>query len=606
MEHLLEEFLPVSTEEWEAAIARDLKGADYEKRLIWRSDEGLAVKPYYRADDLHDLAFMDVAPGTFPYRRGTRTTGDWRIREKIDAVDAATENREACAAVAGGAEEIAFTGFLVEGRADLDVLLATLDEIPIHFEDADEALVKLLVEKLRAGSRVARTSTGCDALAYVDFAAEAIHGIPDGFIPFTIHGDVFEEAGATAAEEVGFTLAAGVDFLDEMKEHEVDAGRAAAALEFSFAMGSNYFFQIAKLRAFRIVWARAVESFGGARAKARAHIAARTSQWNKTLYDPHVNILRATTETMAAVLGGADSVIVAPFDACYKLPDEASRRLARNTQLLLRHEACMGRATDAAGGSYYVEAVTDFLASEGWKIMQGIEARGGFRKAKEDGAIAAALDRSLAAREKAVALRRRIFVGTNQFANPAERALDRCEAGLICETKRGTQPYEELRLRTERSIAAGGLKPTVLLAEVGDVKLRAARSNFATNFFACAGFETVTRRFRKPTEIATAEGDLIVLCSADKEYAAIAAELIPKLRAMGRETPVIVAGNPEDAAALVEAGVADFVHARSDPVEVLTKWQERLGMLEFEFQLSHPCGRNKDAARTGHPGVVVG
>jgi methylmalonyl-CoA mutase len=343
-------------------------------------------------------------------------------------------------------------------------------------------------------------------------------------------------------------------------------------------MGSNYFFQIAKLRAFRMVWARAVESFGGARPEARAHIAARTSRWNKTVYDPHVNILRATTEAMAAVVGGADSVMVAPFDACYKVPDEASRRLARNTQLLLKHEAVMGRMADAAGGSYYVEAVTDFLAREGWKLMQKIEARGGHRRAQKDGAIKAALDQSMAAREKAVATRRRVFVGTNQFANSAEQALSRCEAGRICETKRGSQPYEELRLRTERHAADGGLTPRVLLAEFGDVKLRAARSTFAANFFACAGFETVTRRFRKAAEIAAAEGDLIVLSSADKEYAAIAAELMPKLKAMGRATPVVVAGSPEDATMLAAAGIADFVHARSNPVEVLSKWQERLGI----------------------------
>jgi methylmalonyl-CoA mutase len=578
MEHLLEEFPPVNTAEWESAIARDLKGADYEKRLIWRSEEGLAVRPYYRVDDLKDLACIHAAPGAFPYRRGTRATGNWQIREEIDAIRLETANREACAAVAAGAEEIAFSSLLVEGSADLNVLLANLDEIPVHFKRADDGLLRLLLETLRARRRAARVSAGFDPLASVDLAADIAGKAPDGFVPFTIHGDVFEKAGATAAEEVGFTLAAGLDFLGAMQERGVDPGQAASAIEFDFAMGSNYFFQIAKLRAFRMVWARAVESFGSARSEARAHIAARTSRWNKTLYDPHVNILRATTEAMAAALGGADSVTVAPFDACYKQPDEASRRLARNTQLLLKNEAWMGRAADAAGGSYYVETITDFLAREAWKIMQGIEARGGYRKAQESGAIAATLERSMAARERAVASRRRVFVGTNQFANPAEQALSRCGAGQICEAKRGTQAYEELRLRTERHAAVGGLKPRVLLAEFGDVKLRATRSNFAVNFFACAGFETVTRRFRKAAEIAEAEGDLIVLCSGDAEYAAIAAELMPRLKVLGRSTPVLVAGNPENAATLAAAGVADFVHARSNPLEVLTKWQERLGI----------------------------
>jgi len=578
MDHLLEEFPPVSTAEWESAIARDLKGVDYEKRLIWRSEEGLAVKPYYRAEDLKGLASMDSAPGAFPYRRGTRATGDWQIREEIDAADVESANRTACAAVGAGAEGIAFSGLLVERADELAVLLTNLDETPVHFELADKRLLRLLIEWLGERSRAARISTGCEATASVEFAAEVIGDAPKGFVPFTIHGEAFDEAGATGVEEVGFTLAAGVDFLAAMRERGVEAERAAAALEFNFAMGSKTFFQIAKLRAFRMVWARAIESFGGTRSAARARIAAHTSRWNKTVYGPHVNILRATTEAIAAVLGGADSVTVAPFDACYKQPDEASQRLARNTQLLLKHEAWLGRVADAGGGSYFIEALTDFLAREGWKRMQEIEAHGGYRKAQAEGLIAQMLGPSMAGREKAVALRKRVLVGTNQFANPAERALDRIEVSRVSETKRGAQPYEELRMRTERHAALTGSTPRVLLAEIGDVKMRTTRSNFAANFFACAGFETVTRRFRKAGEIAAAEGDLIVLCSANAEYAAITAELMAKLKELGRTTPVIVAGTPEDAEKLAAAGVAAFVHVRSNPVEVLTKWQELMGI----------------------------
>ena len=182
----------------------------------------------------------------------------------------------------------------------------------------------------------------------------------------------------------------------------------------------------------------------------------------------------------------------------------------------------------------------------------------------------------LAAREKAVASRRRVLVGTNQFANPAERALGRIDEQRMQADLRGARPYEELRLRTERHAAAGGKTPRVLLAEIGELKMRAARANFAANFFACAGFEIETRRFKKAEEIAAADADLIVLCSADAEYAALAGELMPKLKALGRETPVMVAGNPENAEELRAMGIADFVHVRSHPVEFLTKWQERL------------------------------
>jgi methylmalonyl-CoA mutase len=575
-ERLLEEFPPVRTAEWQAAIARDLKGADPEKRLVWRTEEGLGVKPFYRAEDLAGLACVDTAPGSFPYRRGARATGDWRIREEIDAADAVEASRMAHAAVAAGAEQIAFSGFLVESTGELEGLFRGLDTVPVHFECADEQMIQMLITRLSGTPRAAETSTGCDALASVEFAAEVIAGAPAGLAPFTIHADAFAEAGATAVEEIGFALAAGVDFLAALAERGVGVNHAAAALEFSFAVGSNYFFEIAKLRAFRMLWARAVESFGGASQPAR--IAARTLRWNKTVYDPHVNILRTTTEAMAAVLGGADAVTVTTFDACFKAPDEASRRLARNTQLLLKHEAWLGRVADAGGGSYAIEAITDFLAREGWKVMQDIEGRGGFRKAQAEGMIAQTLKRGLAAREQAVASRRRVLVGTNQYANSAERALGRIDEQRMHADLRGARAYEELRLRTERHAAAAGKTPRVLLAEIGDVKMRAARSNFAANFFACAGFEMQTRRFKKAEEIAAADTDLIVLCSADAEYAALAAALMPKLRALGRETPVIVAGNPESAEKLRAAGIADFVHVRSHPLEFLTGWQERLGI----------------------------
>jgi methylmalonyl-CoA mutase len=335
---------------------------------------------------------------------------------------------------------------------------------------------------------------------------------------------------------------------------------------------------MAKLRAFRMVWARAVESFGGSRESAKARIHARTSRWNETIYDPHVNVLRATTEAISAVLGSADSITVAPFDECYKTPDDASRRLARNTQILLKQESQLARVADPGAGSYCLEVITDFLAREGWKAMQEIEAAGGYRKAQADGQIARKLELSLAAKNKAVVTRQRIFTGTNQQANLTEKALDRIEPSRLDGVRRGAWIYEQLRLRTERSAAKTGSSPRVLLAEIGDLKMRSARSGFAANFFGCAGFELVTQRFDNVDEIAAAEAALIVLCSSDPEYPALAAELIAKLKAQGRATAVLIAGYPEAAEQLKAAGVADFIHVRSNPIEVLTKWQQQLGI----------------------------
>jgi methylmalonyl-CoA mutase len=575
---LLNEFPPVSTEAWEAVIAKDLKGADYAKKLIWQTAEGLAVKPYYRAEDLAGLEFLDAAPGSFPYVRSARLSGDWRIREEIDTADLEQANVAARKAVVAGAEEIAFTNVAVRNASDLAMLLAGLQEIPVHFENAGESLLGLLIERLKERKDSAPVSAGWNPLTNLDFAAEVVRTAPVALVPFTVDGSKFEEAGATAVEEIGFTLAAVVDYLAEMQSRGVDINRAANAVAFSFAIGANYFFQIAKLRALRMLWARAVESFGGSAESARARIYARTSRWNETIYDPHVNALRATTEAMSAVLGGADSVTVAPFDECYKRPDEASRRLARNTQIILKREALLAQVADPGAGSYCLEAITDFLAREGWKSMQKIEAGGGYRKAAADGLLTKALEQSMAAREKAIVSRRRVFTGTNQFASASEKALDRIDPMCLGGERRGAQSYEQLRLRTERHAANGGKLPRVLLAEIGDVKMRGARSTFATNFFACAGFDIVTQRFESVDEIAGSDADLIVLCSSDAEYLDVATKLALKLKALGRTTPVIVAGNPESAEQLRAAGVADFIHVRSNPIEVLTKWQQQLGI----------------------------
>jgi methylmalonyl-CoA mutase len=358
----------------------------------------------------------------------------------------------------------------------------------------------------------------------------------------------------------------------------VDINRAAASITFSFAIGSSYFFQIAKLRAFRMLWALAVESFGGTKESAKARVHARTSRWNETIYDPHVNILRATTEAMSAAIGGADSISVAPFDECYKKPEEASRRMARNAQILLKQEALLCRVSDPGGGSYCIEVFTDFIAREAWKAMQEIEAVGGYQKAQADGHMTRALEQSLAAKEKAVLQRRRIFTGTSQHANLSEKALERIDPSRPRDVRRGAEIYEQLRLRTERATAASGKTPRVLLAEIGDVKMRSARSNFAANFFGCAGFEIVTQRFDNVDAMAENEADIIVLCSSDPEYPALAAALMARLTALKRNTPVIIAGFPDSVEQLKALGVADFIHVRSNPIELLTKWQQQLGI----------------------------
>ena len=181
--HLLQEFPPVSTPSWEELILKDLKGSDYTKRLIWQTEDGLAVKPYYRAEDISALDSLEASPGQFPFARSTHWTGDWRIREEIDALDSEQANQAACKAVAAGAEEIAFRDVAVENASDLETLLANLQEIPVHFENAGEPLLRLLIEQRHPSL----ASTGWDPLTNLDFAAEVVAKAPPALVRKHIH-----------------------------------------------------------------------------------------------------------------------------------------------------------------------------------------------------------------------------------------------------------------------------------------------------------------------------------------------------------------------------------------------------------------------------------
>lgn len=573
----LSEFPPITTEQWEQAIRETVSGSDYATKLVWHPEEGLAVKPYYRAEDLAGLQCLDAAPGEFPYVRGSRDTGDWRIRERIEVADPEEANRAACEAVRSGAEEVSFSNARIESLPDVALLLANLSEIPVHFEGLTQNAVRIVVDRLSVRPHEARVSADIDPLADLEFSAELIRGASAGFTPFAIHADGYQESGAGAVEEVAFTISAGADFLDEMLERGLRLDRVAGLVKFEFAMGPEFFIQIAKLRAFRMVWAKIIESFGGDAKSAKTSIHARTAHWNKTLYDPEVNILRATTETISAVLGGAESISVAPFDECYRVPEESSRRLARNSQLVLKKEALLAGVADPVGGSYLIEAITNAIATKAWKVFQELETAGGYRKARAEGVIGSVLDNRRTSRERAAACRRLVLTGTNRFTDAGERALGRVDRKDWNSTDRVARAFEELRLRIEREETVGR-SLCVLLSEFGDVKMRSARSQFAAEFLGCAGFSSQTRCFDRAEQIALSDADVIVLCSSDQEYLAMTEELMPMMKKHVNGAQVIVAGNPECAEQLRKLGVTDFIHLRSNAVEVLARLEERMGI----------------------------
>ncbi len=545
----LAEFPPVSTGQWNEAVLKDTKGAAPKSKL------------YYRAEDLQGLEYLNSTPGQFPYTRGTRADNQWKIREVVDSPAAAH------AAVDAGADEVCF----VLGEQNIAEALDALPKCAIHFEAGERA-----AELLGALARQPHIAGSIDYEPLEDFdrAAPLIRALRHSqFRAVTVRAyDRFSGRGATAVQQVAFALAEGAEIVAQLTDRGFTVAEAAGAVTFDFDMGANYFQEIAKLRAARTLWARVVETFDAScGATARMAVNARTSRLTTTIYDPYVNVLRATTEAMAAAIGGADSIQVESFDEPYRQPDAASRRLARNTQLILKQEAWLDRSTDAAGGSYYLENLTDSFAREAWTLFQRVEAAGGYLKYSQSGALDADLAKSHGDREAAVGTRRTAIVGTNQYPNLDERMLPKLQREDT--SARYARIFEIIRLKTERYAARTGRTPKFLLLEAGDVKMRKARSGFTANFFGCAGF-----KIEIAAEV-TGDPDAIVLCSSDSEYATLAPRVIQELRAAGQSTPVLVAGNPADSIEqLRQAGVADFVHVRSNAAQVLRDWQQRLGV----------------------------
>jgi methylmalonyl-CoA mutase len=624
-ERLFTEFPPVSTAEWEARILDDLKGADYEKKLIWKTNEGFDVKPYYREGDIKDLGIPDVLPGQYPYLRGAdplRKT--WEIRQEMESNVPKDANFQAQLALKKGSSGIGFSTSKIKTVNHIEVLLKGIcfGECSLHFSEAKSYidLLNLLAEFIRKHhlkKKVIIGSFNCDPVSYLLFEGDFSKSEEDDlsqivellqagkeFLPsfrmITVNGQYFRNAGSTLIQELAFSLASGNEYLHLATDAGIKVDDAATRMEFSFAAGSNYFFEIAKLRAARMLWAKIVEQYKPVSEESlRMYIHSSTSNYNKTLYDPYVNILRTTTEAMSAILGGTQSLTITPFDAFYKETDDFSNRIARNQQIILKAEAYLENVADPGAGSYYIESLTDSIANAAWSLFRTVEEKGGLIEAVKQGFIQDEINLQAARMQQDVATRKVVVLGTNQFPNLQEEMLEKIQEGTtepeLPETEkpvrykklvihRASDDFEELRLLTELHVEQGHKKPSVFLLTMGNLAMRKARAMFSTNFFGCAGFQvidnpgfnTVDEGVR---EALRSDASVVVICSSDEEYAEIAPEIARKIKAKNKEIQVMVAGHPKEILdTLKNAGVDDFIHIRTHVLEFLRNLQKKLGI----------------------------
>lgn len=609
---LFQEFPSVSTEEWENLIVKDLKGADYEKKLVWRTDEGFKVRPYYRAEDLDSIDYLNAIPENYPFTRGNkREDNDWEVVQEVNDFDPETANRIATDALKKGATIVAFNAKNLDSAEKMKTLLTGIDlnKFGVRFNHSANypKLIELFVDfvkKENVDLNAIRGGIDFDPVVYFmkknrfytsqeeDFAQiialfNMTANMPN-FRIINVNGLAIHNAGATVVQELGYALGIANEYLAFATEQNISADQLAPKMEMTLSIGSNYFMEIAKLRAARVLWATMVEQYQPkCDCIAALHVNSVASSWNKTLYDPHVNMLRSTTEGMSAAIGGTDAMTLKPFDTVYKQDDDFSRRISRNVQIILKEESFFNKVVDPAAGSYYIENLTDAIAEHAWGLFQHAEAANGIIELIKKGEIKAEVEKSCQKRDMDIATRKSILLGTNQYPNVNEKMRDKIEKYVDVEddspglkTYRGAVAFEKLRLATEEYAKMNG-RPKVFLFKIGNVNFRQARAGFVTNFFGCAGYEIIDNAgfdtVDQGIEAALkTEPNLIVICSSDEEYATLGVEIAGKLTSV-YDLPVVVAGNPVDHIEILQnAGVSDFIHVKTNVLESLKKYNDLL------------------------------
>ena len=612
-EKLFSEFQAPTRQEWIDKIIVDLKGADFDKKMVWRTNEGFNVQPFYRREDLEGNKAVDALPGEFPFIRGNKRDNNiWYVRQNIEVDDPKAANQKALDILMKGVDSLGFhfPGKMVSAET-IETLLNEIEPtcVELNFTTCQSRCVELaqiLVSYFKAKgydltkcegsinfdpiSKILKAGKDTsDKIALAPALIEALKELP-AYKCICINSMALVNAGAYIYQELGYALAWGNEYMQCLTDAGISADEAAGRIKFNMGIGGNYFIEIAKFRAARQLWAQIVKQYEPKSDTAcQMHVCATTTTYNQTMFDSYVNLLRSQTEAMSAALAMVDSIAVTPFDKPYETPNDFSERLARNQQLLLKEEAHFNKIVDVAGGSYYIEHLTGAIAEQAWKLFLSVEAEGGFLAQALAGKVQDTVNDTNRARHANAAKRKEFILGTNQFPNFTEKSEGKRPVATCChcqdsaestisrlDTSRMASEFEELRLQTE----AAEKQPVAFMLTIGNLAMRQARAQFSCNFLAAAGYKVIDNlgfpTVEEGVEAAMKAGaDIVVLCSSDDEYAEYA---IPAFQALAGRAIYIVAGAPACMEDLKAAGIENFIHVRSNQLETLREFNKMLGI----------------------------
>lgn len=610
---LFQEFVAPTTQEWLDKIQVDLKGADFQKRMVWRTNEGFNVQPFYRREDVEKLQTPDSLPGEFPFVRGNKKLdNEWYVRQNITANSAAEANAKALDVLNKGVTSLGFAipktelseeyvdtllnnivcdcvelNFVTCKRCSLklaEILVAYFDKKGYNKENIVASIDWDLIEKT--------VMKGKDVDFLWEYAPKLIETVKDypNFRVISVNSVSLNNSGAYIVQELGYSLAWGAEYIQQLVDAGVEPTLAAKKIKFNMGISENYFMEIAKFRAARMLWAEIVKQYEPkCDCACKMIVNAETSSYNMTVFDAYVNMLRTQTESMSAALAGVHSIVVTPFDAAYETPNEFSERIARNQQLLLKEECHFSTVVDPSAGSYYIEELTSSLAKEAWKIFLAIEEQGGFMAAAKAGVIQDDINATNEKRHLHAAQRKEFILGTNQFPNFIENSEGKMNEAACCNcgcdetaayksvcASRLAADFEALRLATEKAEK----QPVAFMLTIGNLVWRQARAQFSTNFLACAGYKVIDNlgfnTVEEGVDAAMAAGaDIIVICSSDEEYAEYA---VPAYKYLDNKAIFVVAGAPACADELKAAGIENFIHVKVNQLDTLKAFNAKLGI----------------------------
>lgn len=595
---LLKTFPAVSREAWKQKAIEDLKGADFDRRLVWKTYEGIAVQPFYTKEDTEG----NILPSEVLHLPETKQRS-WVNYIEISVTNAAEANKTAHKMLYFDATGIVFNlknaaqtdpAVLLQGLSPEKLNISFKTEKPSveflkkYFSYCESQNIPLSkINGFYESDVLESYSTKGEAPDFISCAqiVETTAKAP-GFYGLTIRSHAFADSGANTAQEIAFTCNKLIDYITELSENSpLSTEVLLQNVLLHTATGGDYFFEISKIRAFRLLFQTIAKTYGVSNTVVK--ILSSSGLWTKSLFDPNVNMLRNTTEAMSSIIGGCDALLIQPHDSSYQLATDFSRRIALNLSNLLKEEAYLDKVTDPAAGSYYLENLTTDLAEKAFDIFKQIEAAGGFTQAFGAGTITEAVEKSRKQKEADITSRRKVFVGTNKYPNLKENIAvteieELAEESSLLQPQRATRAFDTLRLTTIKQFKETGFVPKVYLACFGNLAMRKARATFAAEFFGVAGFEIMGEFVqdsieKAATAAAQSAGDLIVMCAADPDYEAEAAAFATTFKALAPDKHLVVAGWPETIVdSLKEAGVDSFIHMKVNAIDALTNYQNML------------------------------